>query len=216
MVPQVLMDGGGDVTYANGGISLDVLRQRYMQFRNMMSSWLRKKIFAPKAKLNEFYEYENGEKRLVIPEVDWNHMSLFDTSDFVNVLVQLSGEQKKVSQQTLYRSLGLEYDEERRTINKDDIKEAIRRKEAMSLDRMSLNELRALSDEDEIQEITEPILPGTSPYVDQTTPAGMDQSTLPPLPGLSPGGMGGGGMPPLPPISSPIAGPGAPPTGFQA
>src|SRR5258708_15913929 len=80
MVPQVLMDGGGDVTYANGGISLDVLRQRYMQFRNMMSSWLRKKIFAPIAKLNEFYEYENGEKRLVIPEVDWNHMSLFDTS----------------------------------------------------------------------------------------------------------------------------------------
>lgn len=215
MVPQVLMDGGGDVTYANGGISLDVLRQRYMQFRNMMSSWLRKKIFAPISKLNEFYEYEDGEKKLILPEVDWNHMSLFDTSDFVNVLVQLSGEQKKVSQQTLYRSLGLEYEEERRKIKKEDIADAIRKKELMSLDRMPLNELRALSDEDEIPEITEPPLPGQSPYADTGMPTapGMEPGGpggLPPLPGLGgpPPGGGLGGAPPPPP-----GGPGGAPGG---
>lgn len=200
MVPQVLMDGGGDITYANGGISLDVLRQRYMQFRNMMGSWLRNKIFAPIAKLNDFYDYEDGEKKLIIPEVDWNHMSLFDTNDFVNVLVQLSGEQKKVSQQTLYRSLGLEYDEERRKIKKEDISDAIRKKEMFSLDRMSLNELRALSEEDEIPEITEAPLPGQSPYSDQgqQAPAG---GGMPPLPGMSPGG--DFGLPPPPPMGGP-------------
>jgi hypothetical protein len=188
-----------------------------MQFRNMLSSWLRKKIFAPISKLNEFYEYEDGEKKLIIPEIDWNHMSLFDTADYVNVLVQLSGEQKKVSQQTLYRSLGLEFDEERRKIKKEDISDAIRKKELMSLDRMPLNELRTLSDEDEIPEIVESILPGQSPYDGQAggAPPGMDQSGLPPLPG-APGGMSGGGMGsglPLPPPSPSSSSPGAPSSG---
>lgn len=202
MVPQVIMDGGGDISYANGGISLDVLRQRYMQFRNMISAWLRKKIFAPISKLNEFYDLEDGEKKLIIPEVDWNHMSLFDTTDYVNVLVQLSGEQKKVSQQTLYRSLGLEYEEERRKIKKEDIKEAIRKKEMLSLERMALNELRALSEEDEIPEILEPILQSESPYSQGTSPGGdQGMGGLPPLPGASP--PPDLGLPPPAPISAP-------------
>ena len=65
MVPQVVLDGGGDISYANGGISLDVLRQRYMSFRTIMTYWLRNKIFAPISKLNDFYEYEDGEKKLI-------------------------------------------------------------------------------------------------------------------------------------------------------
>ncbi|NDB86387.1 MAG: hypothetical protein EB127_27370 [Alphaproteobacteria bacterium] len=88
-VPSVLMDGGADVTYANGGVALDVLRQRYMQFRNMMSAWLKRKIFAPISKIQGFYEYKNGEKQLIVPDIDWNHMSLFDTADYVNQLVTL-------------------------------------------------------------------------------------------------------------------------------
>ena len=50
-VPPVMMDGGADTTYANGGVALDVLRQRYMQFRNMMGQWLKRKIFAPISKI---------------------------------------------------------------------------------------------------------------------------------------------------------------------
>jgi hypothetical protein len=165
MIPQVLMDGGSDVTYANGGVTLDVLRQRYMSFRHKMSYWLRTKIFEPIAKMNEFYNYSEGKKTLIIPDVDWNHMSLFDAGDYVQTLSQLAtGEKKHVSMQTLYRSLGLEYEEERRKIKKEDISEAIRQKEISSLSRMSLNELRALSDDDEIPEIKESPLPGESPY----------------------------------------------------
>lgn len=215
MIPQVIIEGGGDITYANGGISLDVLRQRYMQFRNMMSTWLRKKIFAPISKLNEFYEYEDGEKKLIVPEIDWNHMSLFDTSDFVNVLVQLSGDQKKVSQQTLYRSLGLEYDEERRKIKKEDISDAIRKKELGSLDALSLNELRAINVDDDIPEITQPPLPGVnSPYSNQTQIPGQEQmggaGGLPSLPGLSL--PGSSGLPSSPsPAAPPAGGPPSPP-----
>jgi hypothetical protein len=202
MMPQVLMDGGGDVTYANGGITLDVLRQRYMQFRNMMASWLRKKIFAPISKLNEFYDNVDGMRKLIVPEVEWSHMSLFDTNDYIQVLVQLSGDQKKVSQQTLYRSLGLEYDEERRKIRKEDIQDAIRKKELVSLDRMPLNELRTLNDEDEIPETTETPIGIDSPYTDQTGTPPSDAGGLgglPPLPGMSPPG----GEPSLPPPSGP-------------
>jgi hypothetical protein len=201
MVPSVLMDGGGDITYANGGVSLDVLRQRYMQFRNMMAAWLKNKIFAPIAKLNDFYDYEDGIKKLIIPEVDWNYMTLFESMDFINVLVQLSGDQKKVSQQSLYRSLGLDYDEERRKIRKEDIAEAIRTKELATLGRMPLTELRALSESDDIPDILDDAVPADSPYADPAggaaggagLPGGAGGAMS--LPGL--GGGGGGGTPDL-------------------
>jgi len=190
MVPQIIIEGGGDITYANAGVSLDVLRQRYMQFRNMMAAWLRKKIFQPIAKLNEFYDYVDGEKVLIIPEVDWNHMSLFDLESYVQTLRDLTtGEQggKRVSVHTLYRSLGLEWEEERRKIRKEDIAEAIRKKEQASLDKMTLNELRTLNEEDEIPEILETPLPGESPY--DTGSSGAEGGPGGPggLPGLEPG-----------------------------
>jgi len=226
MVPQVLMDGGGDITYSNGGVSLDVLRTRYMAFRNMMGSWLKNKIFAPISQLNEFYDYEDGEKKLIIPTVEWNHMSVFDTMDYVQQLVALStAQEKRVSHQTLYRSLGLEYDEERRKMKKEDIQEAVRKKELASLDAMALNELRAMDEESEIPEVAQAALPGQSPYADaagQQPAGGADAGGaggLPPLPGLGGGGSTGGGAPGglegLPP-PAPSGGAAPPPGGAPA
>ena len=192
MVPSVLMDGGSDVTYANGGVALDVLRQRYMQFRNMLTAWLKRKIFAPISKINEFYEYVDGKKQLIIPDVDWNHMSLFDLNDYIQAIAQLAtGEPKKVSLHTLYRSLGLEWEDEVRKIRKEDIAEAIRNKEKEALNQMPLNELRAITDESEINEVVQPPVPGESPY---------EQGGAPGSPGGGPGPIpsppGGGGPPP--------------------
>lgn len=206
MVPEVIMSGGGDITYNNGGISLDVLRQRYMQFRNMMTIFLRKKIFAPISKLNDFYEYKDGEKKLIIPEVEWNRLTMFDTMDYINILLQLStGEDKRVSRDTLYNSLGLESEDEERKIRREDVKEAIRHKEKENLAKMSLNELRALTDDDEIPEIVDSINPADSPYESGAAPSegggpgggGEPGGLLGAIPDLG-GGMGGGGMPPMP------------------
>jgi len=186
-VPPVLMDGGADTTYANGGVALDVLRQRYMQFRNMLSAWLKRKIFAPISKIQGFYEYHNGEKQLIVPEVDWNHMSIFDAGDYIQNLVTLSqgqDDQKRVSLHTLYRSMGLEYQDEVRKIRKESIQNAISKKEKISLDNMDLNSLRALDDEDEIPEAE--ALVGSAP----------------------------GAVPGENPLSSPSAGPEAPPSGL--
>src|SRR5579885_226343 len=175
-VPPVLMDGGADTTYANGGVALDVLRQRYMQFRNMMSQWLKRKIFAPISKIQGFYDYSGGEKQLIIPEIDWNHMSLFDAGDYINSLVTLTqGEDaaKRASLHTLYRSMGLEYEDEVRKMRKEAIQNAINLKEKAALQAMDLNALRSLDDEDEIPEPQgQPGAAGAAAPVPGETPGG--------------------------------------------
>jgi hypothetical protein len=201
-VPPVMMDGGSDTTYANGGVALDVLRQRYMQFRNMMSSWLKNKIFAPISKIQGFYDYSGGEKKLIVPEIDWNHMSLFDATDYMNMLVTLTqgqADQKRASLNTLYRSMGLEYEDEIRKMRKENIQNAIQKKEIAALEAMDLNSLRALDDEDEVPE-------------PQKTPGEAEA----PVPGETPGGAPGGGLPDLgmpggPPPTPPGGGGGPPP-----
>lgn len=219
-VPPVLMDGGADTTYANGGVALDVLRQRYMQFRNMMSTWLKRKIFAPISKIQGFYDYSNGEKQLIVPDIDWNHMSLFDAGDYINNLVNLTqgpdAEQKRASLHTLYRSMGLEFEDEVRKIRKESIQSAIFRREKAALEKMDLHALRSLDDEDEIPEpvgeaLTEAPLPGETPG--GAPPGGPGGPTG--LPGLDMGGlppMGGGPpMPAPPPPGGTEAVPPAPP-----
>jgi hypothetical protein len=207
-VPPSLMDGGADTTYANAGVALDVLRQRYMQFRNMMSAWLKRKIFAPISKIQGFYDYSGGEKQLIVPEVDWNHMSLFDAGDYINTLVTLTqgqDDQKRASLHTLYKSMGLEFEDEVRKIRKESIQNAIAMKEKLALQSMDLNSLRALDEEDEI------------PQPQDLT--GQQQGAEAPVPGQVPGGMPpldlgmpppSGGMPPLG-LSGPA--PGGPPLG---
>jgi len=209
-VPSVLMDGGADTTYANGGVALDVLRQRYMQFRNMMSIWLKRKIFAPISKIQGFYDYSNGEKQLIVPDVDWNHMSLFDAGDYINNLVTLTqgdGAQKRVSLHTLFRSMGLEYENELRKMRREIVDAEIFEKEKAALKEMPLNALRALDEEDEIPEAKNQQEGATSasegtPLPGETSSGGglpgleglPNTPPPPPMPGG--GGEGSGGAPP--------------------
>lgn len=212
MVPSVIMDGS-DTTYATGSIALDVLRQRYMQFRNYLSQWLKRNIFAPIAQIQGFYEYVDGEKKLIIPEIDWNHMSLFDMDSYINNLLQLSqgeGAAKRASVQTLYRSMGLDYVEEQRRMRYEDIQNAIRQREVSSLAKYSLHQLKSLGPGDEIEEITsknEPV-PGESPYegtsggggggdMGSTSSSGLGQMPGSPPPGpigSGPAGSGSSGI----------------------
>ncbi len=173
--PSVIMDGGADTTYANGGVALDVLRQRYMQFRNMLSSWLKRKIFAPISKIQGFYDYSGGEKQLIVPEITWNHMSLFDTGDYINILSTLTqgeGDQKRASLHTLYHSLGLEFDDEVRKMRKEAIQSEISKKEKTALAALDLNTLRALDEEDEIPEPVEEGAGGGAPLPGEAPPGG--------------------------------------------
>ena len=193
-VPSVLMDGGADTTYANGGVALDVLRQRYMQFRNMMSTWLKRKIFAPISHVQGFYDYSHGEKQLIVPDIDWNHMSLFDAGDYINTMLTLTqgeGDQKRASLHSLYRSLGLEFEDEIRKLRKEAIQSEISKKEKAALTAMDLNTLRTLDEEDEI---TEP-----AQAADSAGAPGAGAPGESPLPGEMPPDLGGAPPPPPPP-----------------
>ena len=193
MVPSVVIEGGSDVTYANGGVTLDVLKQRYTTFRNILSKWLRRKIFAPISEIQGFYERKDRQMKLIVPDVEWNHMSLFDTNDYIQQLVTLTsgdGSAKRASLKTLYRSLGLDYDEEQKNIKREMIQSVILDKEKQVLTTMELSKLRTITEDTEIKE--EKGLDA----MDQVP--GMQAPGAPPAPGGLPD-MSGAPTPPPPP-----------------
>jgi len=184
-VPKALMDQES-ATYASSSVGLEVLRQRYDIFRNMIKKWLEQKIFAPICEIQEFFEYVDGQKRLVVPQVDFNHMNLYDVMDYVQNLANYVAN-KQVSKHTLYRSLGISYEEEQARLRKELIDEAIMQKEQESMMTMRLSELRNLDPE---KPIPEPVAPADGGGgMDEEMPPGMED-----LPGMG----GGGGPPALP------------------
>lgn len=181
MTPKALMDQEA-ATYASSSVGLEVLRQRYDIFRNMMKKWLERKIFAPICEIQDFFEYKDGEKRLLVPSIDFNHMNLYDMADFIQSVGQFVGN-KQVSLQTLHRSLGLSYEEERRRIREEMIDEQIFAKEQQVLGNMKLSELAGL---DPAKAIIEP--PG-----EETSPGAPAEGGG--LPGMGGPDMGGGEAP---------------------
>lgn len=127
-------------SYASSSVGLEVLRQRYDIFRNMMKKWLERRIFAPICEMQDFFEYKDGKKRLLVPNIDFNHLNLYDMADYIQSISQFVTD-KKVSMQTLHRSLGLSYEEERRRLREELVDESIFSKEQQILANMRLSEL---------------------------------------------------------------------------
>ena len=181
MVPQAVIDTESAV-YASASIGLEVLRQRYFNFRNMIAKWLVNKVFAPISEIQRFYSFEGGMKKLIVPEVEWNQMNLYDLQDYVANISSLVTS-KQASLQTLYRSLGLSYEDERKKLREESINDAIRQREEGALAGMTLTDLRGIDPE---QEIMEP-LPGEG---GTETPGAGGMG----VPGGAGGGMPGGDM----------------------
>lgn len=186
MAPKALFDSEG-ATYASSSVGLEVLRQRYDIFRNMMKKWLERKIFAPICELQDFFEYVDGEKRLQVPVIDFNHMNLYDLSDYINAINTYVGN-KQISVQTLCRSLGLSYEEEQKRLREESIHEAIVNKEKAILGNMRLSELLSLDPEKAIPEPPEEVAPaagGESGGGGGESPMGLPglSAPTPPAPG---------------------------------
>jgi len=189
MTPKALMDQES-VTYASSSVGLEVLRQRYDIFRNMMKKWLEQKIFAPICEIQDFFEYSDGEKVLQVPNIDFNHMNLYDMGDYTSNIGQFVSN-KQVSIQTLYRALGLSYEEEVSRLKEEAVNDAIFQKELAALQTMRLSELRSLEPG---KEIPEP--PPEAADMGGGPAAGLPG--VPPPPGMdAPPGMGGGPPPPM-------------------
>lgn len=174
MAPKTLFDQEG-ASYASSSVGLEVLRQRYDIFRNMIKKWLERKIFAPMCELQDFFEYVDGEKRLQVPSLDFNHMNLYDMNDYIQMLGTYVGN-KQISVQTLCRSLGLSYEEEQKRLREEFIQEAVVNKEKAILGNMRLSELLNIDPEKPIPE----------PPEDTKPESGEDTSSESPgLPGMS-------------------------------
>ena len=213
MVPKSIMDTEG-TAYASASVGLEVLRTRYITFRNMLEKWLEKKIFAPISQIQGFFEYRNGEKVLIVPEIDWNHINLYDLNDYVQALGAYV-EKSQISVHTLYRSLGLNWEEEQRLIREEMVRGAIMSKEQNELKKMGLIELRALDpDEPIVESGEEETVPGEAAPTGEPGTEGMpDLGGAPPMPSLggppAPGGEGAGPPPEVP--GSAAAAPGGEP-----
>lgn len=209
MVPKAIMTQEGS-PYANASVALDVMRQRYNNFRGMMANWLEKKIFAPISEIQGFYRYKDGKKHLIVPTVEWNHMTLYDVDTYISQLMSLMDKPvpqgpSGVSRKTLYRSLGLDFKDEMANCKKEMIEMTILQKEIQELQKMDLGKLRSLALDpdkpfvtDESTEGQMPTLPGVPP------PGGMDGGLgAGPSPmdlGAPPPDMGAGAPPEMPPI----------------
>jgi hypothetical protein len=191
LTPSVVVEGGGDISYANGTVALDVLRQRYIAFRSKIQSWLVNKIFKPIAVLQGFYENVDRERRLIVPTVEWNYMNLFDNEKYIDTLKDLAkgeGDKKMASQHTLFRSLGLDYEDEMSNIQKEMRWEAVLKKEKENLEKMSLAEIRNLSEDEEVPEVQ-----------DGGGDGGGAEPPVPGEPGADAGAGDAGGLPGLEP-----------------
>lgn len=203
-VPKAIMTQEGS-PYANASVALDVMRQRYNNFRTMMSNWLEKKIFAPISEAQGFYKYVGGEKKLIIPKVEWNHMTLYDVDTYIGHLLQLIDKAAPtsaggVSRKTLYRSLGLNFEDEVANVKKEYIEMLILQKEMQELQNMDLSKLRSLDPDKPIVESQDAPLPGVPAGGLPGSPDAMSGGGGADLAGLLGGGGGdmGGGMGEMP------------------
>lgn len=204
MVPKAVITQEG-ASYASASVALDVIRQRYNNFRTKMSNWLVNKIFAPMAEANDFYETIDGQKHLVLPEIEWNQMTLYDVDTYIGHLLNLVEKGPPttpvgVSRGTIYRSLGLDFQDELANQRREAIQMAILTKEIAAINKMSLSELRTLDPDAPIIEKEDAPLPGVP-----TEGPGMppDMAGGPPGPGGAEMDLGpppGGSEPPLPPM----------------
>ncbi len=131
-------------TYASASVGLEVLQQRYLWFREFIRKFIRKKLFGPISIIQGFYETKEGEKRLIVPDVQFDRINLKDVADYINNLAQFAGLQGPVSNKSMLRSLDLDIDEEFAEKRKDIIQAAILEKEVQALASYSIEELRSL------------------------------------------------------------------------
>lgn len=200
MVPKSIMTQDG-ATYATASVALDVIRQRYNNFRSKIANWLIKKIYAPIAEINGWYEYKDKVKRLILPEIEWNQMTLYDVDTYIQHLTGLlekesTGKPTGVSRSTIYRSLGLDFKDELANQKREAIELAILSKEMIEINKMSISELRTLDPTKPILETSDEPLPGVPMEGEEGSDGGLGDLGLPPPPDMGGGApdMGGGDL----------------------
>lgn len=222
MVPEEILAGNG-ASYASATVGLEVLRSRYDRFRNVIEQWLYRKVLEPIAKIQDFYKWEHGRRKLIVPKIQWNKMNLRDVESYISTLGNLVGEEPgtgKISTTTLLSLLDVDSDQQDLELRKEAIQAMVRVKEKAALSAMTLEELRTLDPTKPVPDLHPqggvPPAGGSIPGPQEEgggelggeEGGGLDLGGL-----LGGGGGGGGGGEPLPDLGDAGGAPPGPPGG---
>lgn len=198
MVPEAIINGEGP-NYSTAAIGLEVLRNRYERFRVLMTRWIAKKLFEPIAKIQDFYEYKDGEKKLIVPDIMWNKINLKDIDSYIGSVKEMMSEEPgkgKISDRTVFTFLDIDYETEQQQLKEEAIDNIARAKELERLSKMSLEELKTIDSTKPIKDLH----PGEEATIEGDGDGGLgglgglggdEEGGLGGLPGL--GDLGGGG-----------------------
>jgi hypothetical protein len=139
-----------------------------------MERWIERKIFAPISRIHDFVKYRNGIKELIIPQVNWEKISLKNNREYQSALEGLVRD-NKVSTHSLLEALDLNYENEMDKIKKeiDDAKEIAYKLQTPYLGKENINV--------------------STPSAEEMGKAPRQQSGGPGIGGGAPGGMDAGG-----------------------
>lgn len=186
MAPEEIINGNG-ASYASATVGLEVLRSRYERFRNTVEIWLQKKIMEPIAKIQDFYKWEGGRRRLIVPKIIWNKMNLRDVESYIQNLVGLAGDEPgmgRISGRTLMGLLDIDPEAQVTETRQELIEAMVRQKEQEALQKMTLEELLTLDSNKPVTDLH----PDAQPIPIPGEQDGMGEEG-----GLGDLGLGGGG-----------------------
>lgn len=117
-VNKNLMTGDGPAFSAGlKGMSLHRLMMEYKFVRDKFEDWIIHKFFEPIAEKNQFYTTENGEKKLILPELSWKKSLDIEDAEAERDLYVKLWESGVISTETLFTKFpALDYKAEQKKL----------------------------------------------------------------------------------------------------
>jgi hypothetical protein len=113
------MVGGTGPNFATASIGLQILINRYLRNQEMLAHWIKETIFRPVAIAQDFKRVNDiGEQEYIVPEVEFEFMKLKDDTQMKNLMKELV-KLGFVSKQTFYTYMGLNYEREKKQIERE-------------------------------------------------------------------------------------------------
>jgi hypothetical protein len=107
------------MTFANASVSLRVMVNKYQRFQKMLSDFIKNFIYKPVAQVQGFYKTnDEGNKELIIPDIEWELTKLQDDAQLKSVLQNLQ-QKGLISKHTMMAYLNLDYEKEKELIESE-------------------------------------------------------------------------------------------------
>jgi hypothetical protein len=156
MVPSALFDQDYG-SFSNGSIGLQVLKDRYKNFQLQLKKWIERKILEPIAKIQDFYIVEGGERKLLVPTVEFERISLKEADNYINNVANHIGDPAtpgsgKVSLQTFLELLDADYETEKARLRMEARDQIVLQKEIKAMQKMDIEALKTLGENSPIQD----------------------------------------------------------------